>query len=147
MRPAKISSRPRVWNLGVSLASINGVRKADLVSVCGFDRRDIYSQRESEPSPLVGDQIFAHSERLHTFQGLFDGLRGFYPDMLPAHHHPENVYWGNHAEIYSKDLREKSVRFWTETLTADRIAKHPIGGSLGCPILRSGTWHLARNAI
>jgi len=30
---------------------------------------------------------------------------------------------------------------------ADRIAKHSIGGGLGCSSLRSGTWHLARHAI
>jgi hypothetical protein len=43
--------------------------------------------------------------------------------MLPALHNSENLYGGSHAETYSRDLREKSVRFWTETLMADRIAK------------------------
>jgi diguanylate cyclase (GGDEF)-like protein len=79
--------------------------KADLVSVCGFGGRDIHSQREPESGPLVGNQILAHPERLHTHQGLFDGLGRFYPAMLPALHNSENVYWGNHAETYSRHLR------------------------------------------
>jgi hypothetical protein len=31
--------------------------------------------------------------------------------MLPVLNNSENVYWGNHAETYSRDLREQPRQF------------------------------------
>ena len=68
------------------------------------DAKAIDAKRHPDPGPLVRKQILASLERLDAHCGLAHILRGLNPNVSLLYN-SENVYWGIHAETYSRELR------------------------------------------